>query len=137
MILPIVSSYWGHQLRKESYLDWVICTGRDLKFARGFEKLRTVCSSNCVTRRGLDSSQDQEDAKRRDHYEERKRVHCYRQIASAEYMLFCNWLSRTGHSGLCASFCLHLDSERVAGKYPHCSPVDHLKPDGSMDSSVF
>ena len=63
-------------------------------------------------------------------------IHCYRQIASAEYMLFCNWLSETGHSGLCASFWVHLDSESVAGRYPH-SPVDHLQPDSHIGSSVI
>ena len=51
-------------------------------------------------------------------------------------MLFCNWLSRIGHLGLCASFCLYLDSERVVGQYPYF-PVDYLEPDSSVDSSVF
>ena len=51
-------------------------------------------------------------------------------------MLFCNWLSETGHSGLCASFWFHLDSELIAGQYHH-SPVDHLEPDSPVGSSIF
>ena len=64
--------------------------GVDLEFGGGYDKPRTVCSDNFVPRRGLDSSQDQNNCERRLHYEERERVHHYRRIASAEYMLFCN-----------------------------------------------
>ena len=51
-------------------------------------------------------------------------------------MLLCNWLSETGHSGLGAFFWVHLDSERVAGWYPH-SPMDYLQPDSHVGSSIF
>ena len=69
-------------------------------------------------------------------YEDHRRAHCYRRIASMEYMLFCDWLTETGHSGLCAAFWVHLDSQRVTVLYPH-SPSDYSQPDERLDSSVF
>ena len=76
---------WGHQLAGEFYLERVICAVKDLEFAWGFDKLCIVCSDDFVSLRGSNSSQDQDDGKRRNHYEERRRIHCYFRIASAVY----------------------------------------------------
>ena len=51
-------------------------------------------------------------------------------------MLFRDWLTILGHSGLCTAFFLHLDPERVAGRCPYWS-VNHPQDDESMDSSVL
>ena len=70
-----------------------------LEYTGEYGELWTFCFIDFV-----DSTQEQDNPKRREHYEERMRVHRYCLIASDGYMCLCRWLIETGYLGLYVAF---------------------------------